>query len=334
MSEVGSFVPPSQRKYGSDALKAGWRISGVKNGSSAMAKSVRDFLCRTDQTSSVIQAEKSGPCDASPQLQEAASEKHALHATVRPTMSTSTHQTGEADVTFDAHRPKNIDEVNASQLSNLLRSFTFNDEEPQGDGKASILEDFLALLAENPELPKELEQGNRSCARKMIANVCPVEARPDELTKGVFSELESEPPSKKHAVKATFPAESPQTDSYLSPRAIEFVPGQRHIGDGSKKTLDLGHQAVAAATDEQGQHQLPFTGYFHEPTQDGLPSSWSPPDRQLPAVPTVDRVVRSPVQPVRSDGKSNDSITTTLTAAPMRPRPVQGLAASRWANHS
>lgn len=75
-------------------------------------------------------------------------------------------QDREGDGICVAGNEKNNDDANAEKLANLLNSFSFKERDAQESTSGSILETFLALLAEHSDLPPELEDAKDSCIKR------------------------------------------------------------------------------------------------------------------------------------------------------------------------
>ncbi|KAG5950852.1 hypothetical protein E4U53_004307 [Claviceps sorghi] len=184
--EAREFVPPSQRHYNGNVLEKGWQIRGSSLNTPVMS-SAMDFLRRADQA---------------PEF-PGASEADTL-VVDNPAASTSNGQ-------------KNNDEVNVEKLSDLLNSFSFKEATGEADdASGSILETFLALLAESTNLPPELGDAKDSCVKRSK----PIDGDDDESGK-----VEASPKAKsvQQGSKSRASTPSPKKNTQLQPDAPPFV---------------------------------------------------------------------------------------------------------------
>ncbi|KAG6014851.1 hypothetical protein E4U54_004777 [Claviceps lovelessii] len=194
------------------------------------------------------------------------------------------------------------DEMNAEKLADLLNSFTFKETtEATENACGSILENFLALLAEHTDLPPELEDVKDSCVKRGRI----IDEEDDESGKIEASQkADSETTpilihTNKQGSKSQASRTSAKESTQLQPEAPAFVPTEHKL--------------------------LPFTGQFNEPNADGLKGVWPPVEHNVLAVP-VTYMVWMPVQQAATNHSAGQANVIKVPAKQM-----QGLSASMWA---
>ncbi|GAB0133734.1 hypothetical protein EsDP_00002131 [Epichloe bromicola] len=205
--EVREPVPPSKRHYNGKALETGWQIRSVSANTPIMTSAL-DFLRRADQGSAASVAPKSDLPDTNSRL---VSTSFNSPCSSKTTDIGTPPSVGSQDRKGDGFRvagndEKNNDDVNAEKLAELLNSFSFKETDAQESTSGSILETFLALLAEHSDLlPPELEDAKDSCIKR--GTTIDGENEPDDGG--------STPP--------------PQRNTHLRPKAPAFVPSASEV---------------------------------------------------------------------------------------------------------
>lgn len=130
------------------------------------------------------------------------------------------------------------DEMNAEKLADLLNSFTFKETtEATENACGSILENFLALLAEHTDLPPELEDVKDSCVKRGRI----IDEEDDESGKIEASQkADSETTpilihTNKQGSKSQASRTSAKESTQLQPEAPAFVPSKTQIAESIHK---------------------------------------------------------------------------------------------------
>ena len=292
----GGPPPPSQRNYGHATP---WQKQATGASPSALAQTAIDFLRRVDSVAPAGDVEENvssePPRSQIVELegQESATTSAAEKEFVQASME-------EASEDFQ----KKSDEENAAELANLLESFSFQESKTPGSPSATLLDTFLALLAERKEFSKNLAAEN---------------------TKEV-------PTSPGNDYQAT----SVSSSKKLCPQASTFIPSGKHQTDVvSEETSDevangQSPQDVAHTTPTK---PYPFTGHFGEQSlAETQQANFNVP---TPATATPLPVTYAMVIPIFPGFPISPLVQFDKLYTPpssRRPnRPLVGLSSSRWA---
>ncbi|QPH16552.1 hypothetical protein C2857_001223 [Epichloe festucae Fl1] len=244
--EVREPVPPSKRHYDGKALEIGWQIRSVSANTPIMTSAL-DFLRRADQESAASVAPKSDLPDANSRLVNTSFNSPCSSKTTdigTPPPIGSQDRKGDG-VRVAGNDEKNNDDANAEELSELMSSFSFKETDAQESTSGSILETFLALLAERSDLPPELEDAKDSCIKR--STTIDGDNEPDDGG-------------------ATPP---PHRNTQLRPKAPAFVPSASEV----------------ERSENEAEKLFPFTGQFNKPSDDGSRRFWPPMQHIVSTVP-------------------------------------------------
>ncbi|KAG6007952.1 hypothetical protein E4U21_005313 [Claviceps maximensis] len=309
--EIKKPVPPSQRNYDGNVLKNGWQIRGFSPNIPVMS-SAMDFLYRADQA-----PETSPAPDVAVDYRISSTAPTSSNSLVTTDLETPRHIRPRELGTNKSHtavnNQKSNDERNAEQLAELLDSFSFKEStESSGNASASLLETFLALLAEHTDLPPELEDAKESCVKR--SEVIDGDVDESETVKvPPMTELETSPILNyldQQGSKSRPSMSLPKENTQLQPWAPAFVPYRPH---------------TAALIHESEHKLLPFPGQFDELNADGFTGVWPPMENIVSTVP-VTNTVWMPVQQVATNHPADQANVFAIPAKQMK-----GLSASMWA---